>query len=153
MPDGWAVTRVASGSGDARPYINISPTPPVRLRKPQIEGCVFAQSAALTSAVECHRPCGEHDTGASAINNEAACDSSAGGEGRGSRAINRNTAVQLRGLCGTRDALYMLAGVRGNRCMNQDGHLCPPPHVLSWPVPSHLWVKTIGPCCCFCIRN
>ncbi|TWW71878.1 hypothetical protein D4764_16G0003750 [Takifugu flavidus] len=37
LPDSWDVTRVARGSGDARPYINISPTPPVRLRKRQIE--------------------------------------------------------------------------------------------------------------------
>lgn len=37
LPDSWDVTRVASGSGDARPCINISPTPPVRLRKRQIE--------------------------------------------------------------------------------------------------------------------
>lgn len=125
LPDSRDVTRVASGSGDARPDINISPTPPVRLRKRQIEACVLAQSAALTSAGECHRPRGEHDTRASAINNEATCDSSAGERGE---ANNRNMAVQL---CGTRAALYMLACVRacvrGNCCMNRDGHLCPTP--------------------------
>lgn len=116
IPDSWDVTRVASGSGDAHSCINISPTPPVRLRVCAI--CCADVRGRMSSFVRGTRRKGERGKQGGGVRQQR------GGEGRGSRAINRNVAAQLRGVCGTRDALYMLAGVRGNCSMNQDGHLC-----------------------------
>lgn len=46
---------------------------------------------------------------------------------RGGEAINRNMAVQLRGLCGTRDALSVLAGGRAWELLHESGRTPLPP--------------------------